>query len=151
MEWLDQAGCLGPQTQIVHAVWLSDHELDLIADRGATVVHCPVSNMYLASGVARSSDDGEPHGTAGPPILAEVQRLDLYDAQVVVVRYFGGTKLGKGGLARAFSQCARLALENAIRVQDQALAYLDVITEPDLINTVKAVAMRFGVGGLTTR
>ena len=53
VEWLDRVGCLGPQTQVVHAVWLSDHELDLIADRGATVVHCPVSNMYLASGVAR--------------------------------------------------------------------------------------------------
>jgi 5-methylthioadenosine/S-adenosylhomocysteine deaminase len=53
VEWLDSIGCLGPGTQVVHAVWLSDHELDLIAERGATVVHCPVSNMYLASGVAR--------------------------------------------------------------------------------------------------
>jgi 5-methylthioadenosine/S-adenosylhomocysteine deaminase len=53
IEWLDQMGCLGPQTQVVHAVWLSDHEIDLIAERGAKVVHCPVSNMYLASGTAR--------------------------------------------------------------------------------------------------
>jgi 5-methylthioadenosine/S-adenosylhomocysteine deaminase len=53
VEWLDGLGCLGPDTQIVHAVWLSDHEIDLIAERGAKVVHCPVSNMYLASGIAR--------------------------------------------------------------------------------------------------
>jgi len=53
IEWLDELGVLGPGYQLVHSVWLDDHELDLIADSGAVVVHCPVSNMYLASGVAR--------------------------------------------------------------------------------------------------
>lgn len=53
VEWLDSLGCLNAQTQLVHAVWLSDHEIDLIAASGAKVVHCPVSNMYLASGAAR--------------------------------------------------------------------------------------------------
>ncbi len=53
IEWLDELGVLGPGYQLVHSVWLDDHELDLIADSGAAVVHCPVSNMYLASGVAR--------------------------------------------------------------------------------------------------
>lgn len=98
----------------------------------------------LASGAVRSSDDGEPKGTAGPPILAEIQHVELFDAQVVVVRYFGGTKLGKGGLARAFSQCARMALEAGGRVQEQALEYLDLVADPEVINTVKAVAMRCG-------
>ncbi len=51
--WLDSVGALGPATQLAHSVWLDDDELDLIAERGATVVHCPVSNMYLASGVPR--------------------------------------------------------------------------------------------------
>lgn len=54
--WLDQLGALGPNTQLAHSVWLDDDELDLIATRGAVVVHCPVSNMYLASGVARILD-----------------------------------------------------------------------------------------------
>lgn len=53
IEWLDTLGGLGPDVQLVHAVWLSDHELDLIQASGSVVVHCPVSNMYLASGVAR--------------------------------------------------------------------------------------------------
>jgi 5-methylthioadenosine/S-adenosylhomocysteine deaminase len=53
VEWLAGIGALDAQMQLVHSVWLDDHELDLIAQHQAIVVHCPVSNMYLASGVAR--------------------------------------------------------------------------------------------------
>jgi 5-methylthioadenosine/S-adenosylhomocysteine deaminase len=53
VEWMDALGVLDSSVQLVHSVWLSDEELDMIARRGAIVVHCPVSNMYLASGVAR--------------------------------------------------------------------------------------------------
>lgn len=53
VEWLDGLGLLGPDMQLVHSVWLDDHELDLVEKSKATVIHCPVSNMYLASGVAR--------------------------------------------------------------------------------------------------
>jgi 5-methylthioadenosine/S-adenosylhomocysteine deaminase len=52
IEWLDSLGALGPDVHLVHAVWVSDGEMDLIAQSGAIVVHCPVSNMYLASGIA---------------------------------------------------------------------------------------------------
>ncbi len=56
VEWLSQLGALGPGTQLAHSVWLDDNELDLIAESGSIVVHCPVSNMYLASGVPRILD-----------------------------------------------------------------------------------------------
>ncbi len=56
VEWLDSLDLLGPDTQLAHSIWLSDDELDTVAERGCVVVHCPVSNMYLASGVSRILD-----------------------------------------------------------------------------------------------
>ena len=53
VHWLESLGLLGPDIQLAHAIWLDEDEIDLISKRGASVVHCPVSNMYLASGVAK--------------------------------------------------------------------------------------------------
>ena len=58
----------------------------------------------------KASDDGEPSGTAGRPITAAISSAGLTDVAVAVVRYYGGTKLGTGGLARAYRQAADLAL-----------------------------------------
>ncbi|MRS05858.1 hypothetical protein EG832_21965 [bacterium] len=71
IKWLDQIGILDKNAQIVHAVWLDDEEIDLLAKSGATVVHCPVSNAVLGSGVApirKFLDNGIPVrlGTDGP-------------------------------------------------------------------------------------
>lgn len=59
----------------------------------------------------RSTDNGEPAGTAGKPILELLRQEGFHDTLVIVVRYFGGTLLGTGGLVRAYSKCASLALE----------------------------------------
>jgi len=56
------------------------------------------------------SDDGEPTGTAGPPVLSVLRGADVGDAVLVVTRYFGGTKLGTGGLVRAYGDAARAVL-----------------------------------------
>ncbi|NDJ60799.1 MAG: YigZ family protein [Chloroflexi bacterium] len=58
------------------------------------------------------SDDGEPSGTSGPPVLAVVRGTAIGDIVLVVTRYFGGTKLGTGGLVRAYSDAARAVLEH---------------------------------------
>lgn len=61
----------------------------------------------------RFSDDGEPQGTAGMPILNVIKAQELYETAVAVVRYFGGIKLGAGGLTRAYSSCAAETLSAA--------------------------------------
>ena len=63
--------------------------------------------------IARYSDDGEPQGTAGMPVLDVIRKSGVDDACVVVTRYFGGTLLGAGGLVRAYSQGAKMVLEAA--------------------------------------
>ncbi len=57
------------------------------------------------------SDDGEPHGVAGKPMLTTIQHSDIGDITVVVSRYFGGTKLGKGGMVKAYTLAVKTALE----------------------------------------
>ena len=72
--------------------------------------HCFAYQLAPDGAVYRSFDDGEPNGSAGKPILLAVQQANLFDVVVVVTRYFGGTKLGVGGLARAYGEAAREAL-----------------------------------------
>ncbi|MGQ8870439.1 IMPACT family protein [Myroides sp. TSA_177.3] len=61
----------------------------------------------------RANDDGEPSNTAGAPIYGQIQSFDLTDILIVVVRYFGGVKLGVGGLITAYRAAAQMALEEA--------------------------------------
>jgi len=74
-----------------------------------------VTFAYVLPGTAKTSDDGEPRGTAGLPIYNVITRRNLQGVAVVVVRYFGGTLLGKGGLIRAYGKAAGLAIEGSIR------------------------------------
>ena len=63
--------------------------------------------------IQRYSDDGEPQGTAGIPTLEVIKKEDLRDVVVVVTRYFGGIKLGAGGLVRAYTKGAKVGIEAA--------------------------------------
>ena len=72
-------------------------------------------NVYAYSlregNIKRYTDDGEPSGTAGMPMLDVITKNEIYDVCIVVTRYFGGILLGTGGLVRAYSQAAKVALE----------------------------------------
>jgi len=70
--------------------------------------HCWAYRLQTDSGISsRSSDEGEPSGTAGRPILESLEEKDIVDAILLVSRFFGGIKLGMGGLSRAYRACAR--------------------------------------------
>ena len=66
---------------------------------------------------SRFSDDGEPHGTAGKPILEVINGNEINDVVIVVTRYFGGVLLGTGGLVRAYGKASKDALENAKKAE----------------------------------
>lgn len=83
--------------------------------------NCSAMVTGLLGDQARSSDDGEPSGTAGVPMLEVLRRRDRTDVVAVVTRYFGGVKLGAGGLVRAYSSAVSEALDLAALVRRESL------------------------------
>ncbi len=80
---------------------------------------CSAFRLGADHNLYRSSDDGEPSNSAGPPILGQIQAFDITNVLVAVVRYYGGTNLGVGGLINAYRTAAREALEAAQVVEKE--------------------------------
>ena len=87
--------------------------IDGIRKKHAFATHNCYAYIVEGGKVARFSDDGEPQGTAGIPMLEVLKNRGLKDTAVVVTRYFGGIKLGAGGLVRAYSSCTSAGLDVA--------------------------------------
>lgn len=85
----------------------------------------------------KADDDGEPSGTAGKPILEVLKKQDLTDIVIVVTRYFGGIKLGAGGLIRAYGKAASLALDAALIVEKAPYRRLLVRIDYALLGTLE--------------
>lgn len=83
------------------------------------------------------SDDGEPHGVAGKPMLTSLQHSGLGDTAVVVTRYFGGIKLGKGGMVKAYTAAVKTALEKLLRTQRITWAHIEVTFDYSLLNPLQ--------------
>ena len=100
--------------------------------------HAPYA-MVLGADAARqrSSDDGEPGGTAGSPILEAIKGRGVTDVAVAVVRYFGGIKLGAGGLIRTYAHAAGLGLDAAPKLRMTLLRELSVTLNYDLLAAVE--------------
>lgn len=93
--------------------------------------HYDASHVVFAykikdNNIQRFSDDGEPQGTAGVPVLEVINKGELTDVMIAVVRYFGGTLLGAGGLVRAYSKSASLGVASAIPVNMCECALFDI-------------------------
>lgn len=87
----------------------------------------------------RYNDDGEPSNSAGAPIYGQIQSFELTQVLIVVVRYFGGTKLGVGGLIKAYRTAARMALE-AAQIETKTLQkQLEIKFEYPKLNTVMRI------------
>jgi uncharacterized YigZ family protein len=107
--------------------------------------------------IERSSDDREPAGTAGSPMLQVLQCGNISDALIVATRYFGGTKLGIGGLTRAYRDCARLPLAEAVLVMREPLSlifltlrYEDLGAVSRLLETLSGTVINVDYGASVT-
>ncbi len=92
----------------------------------------------------RYDDDGEPKGSAGKPVLKVIQNRGLTNVVVVVTRYFGGIKLGYGGLVKAYSDAASLAIENARIVEVYETERFEVTFPYNLFHTIKETVDKAG-------
>ncbi|KAA3637593.1 MAG: YigZ family protein [Calditrichaeota bacterium] len=90
------------------------------------------------------SDDGEPNGTAGKPMYDVVAGSGVTNILTIVTRYFGGTKLGTGGLVKAYSECAKLALEKSGKVEHFITDVYNIKIEFPLYNQLLQLIDRIG-------
>jgi uncharacterized YigZ family protein len=107
--------------------------------------HCFAWRLGPDGARFRINDDGEPSGTAGRPILGQIDAFSLTYVVVIVVRYFGGTLLGTSGLINAYREAAAEALRNAevveCLVKDVILLDFDYALMPDVMNAVKKMEL----------
>ena len=101
--------------------------------------HCYAWRLGSDGGRTRTMDDGEPSSTAGKPILGQIVSNDLTNILIVVIRYFGGTKLGVSGLIRAYRDAAADAIANAEIVERTVDAYYTVSFSYTEMNSVMKV------------
>ena len=123
------------------------HHLDALRKRFFDATHhCYAWRLGPRGEAFRANDDGEPSGTAGKPILGQLLSNDLTDCLIVVVRYFGGTKLGVPGLIAAYRESAAAAIE-AARIVERTVDRTVTVDFPyvamnDIMRVVKELQPR---------
>ena len=125
--------------------------IERIRREHSDATHNCYAYLLKDSGLSRFSDDGEPGGTAGMPMLEVIKREGVCDVCIVVTRYFGGILLGAGGLVRAYSGAARLAVEAAEFVSVSRCVDICVHIDYPLYERVARLASDCGAKTLDTR
>lgn len=100
---------------------------------------CYAYQLGVESISYRANDDGEPNNSAGMPIYGQIQSFEVTNILIVVVRYFGGTKLGVGGLINAYKTGAKLALEASIVSEQTLNKVLKIVCSYDELNKVMRI------------
>ena len=93
----------------------------------------------------RTSDDGEPSGSAGKPILFVLHKYDVSDILMVITRYYGGTKLGVGGLARAYSDSSSAALELCVKIPVYSTKDIKVLCMYEDVDIVRRIIDSYAI------
>jgi uncharacterized YigZ family protein len=102
--------------------------------------HCFAYRLGLDGNLFRVSDDGEPSGSAGRPILGQIDSKQLTDVLIIVARYFGGTLLGVPGLINAYKTAAALALQVTPVLQKPVLVYYRLQFDYTIMNEVMTIS-----------
>ena len=114
--------------------------LELLRKKHHTAGHfCYAWQLGVESIRFRANDDGEPSNSAGMPIYGQIQSFEVTNILVVSVRYFGGTKLGVGGLINAYRSSARLALESSIIEEKTIDVFYQLNFQYDLMSKVMRI------------
>lgn len=111
-------------------------ELERIQKRDFDATHHCWAFRLFAEARSRSSDAGEPSGTAGKPILTAIEGAGVHDVGVIVVRWYGGVKLGTGGLSRAYRETAAAALQEAKLLDRYVYERVRVLVPFDMLSVV---------------
>ncbi|HEC43166.1 MAG TPA: YigZ family protein [Bacteroides sp.] len=101
--------------------------------------HCYAYRLGAAKNEVRANDDGEPSNSAGKPILGQIQAYDLSNVLVIVIRYFGGTLLGVGGLINAYRSAAAEALKKATIIDAVETDLIEISYTYPLTNAIKKI------------
>ena len=115
-----------------------------ISTKHADATHNCYAYILKGTEVARFSDDGEPGGTAGMPMLEVLKREGVSGVCVVVTRYFGGILLGAGGLVRAYSHSAKIAVEGANIIRMSPCTVLRVVCDYGFYGRLSTLVPEFG-------
>jgi len=105
--------------------------------------HCSAYRLGINDQIEYSSDDREPSGSAGKPILGVIKSSDLYNILIVVVRYFGGTQLGVPGLINAYKEAAGESIRNTNITQKRVMNEYLMECEYDVLNELYRISQRF--------
>ena len=135
-------GCISPVSSEGEALAF----LRSVREKHREATHNVYAYRVRSGGVCRHSDDGEPSGTAGMPLLDVFLKQDIFDFCCVATRYFGGVLLGAGGLVRAYSRCGALALEASGVGFMREVTLCAVVLPYALYEPVKRLIVECGAG-----